>query len=356
MTYNKSVDDFDKKAFLLPKEASIISNWKSDIMKPVVSICCAAYNHESYIEEAIKGFLIQKTDFPFEILIHDDASTDTTANIIRKYQNKYPKLVKPIYQEENQYSKGKRIMPLIATQCIGEFIAFCEGDDYWYDEFKLQRQYEALLSEPHSNICFTAAFDVDAESKKKKIICYHGDRKKRFSLSEVVRGGGGFMPTASLMIKSKVFLSLPGWLDDAPVGDYYIQILSSIKGGVIYLPLVSCVYRTNSIGSWSQRQKKQGLNQIKQTMEQHILCLNSLERHGVDTEDISYMKAYVIMSRLRAFYREKKDKVARELLITSCRYYQFIDRKQRLMYKLRNYPLIIRLLYKLFDLRSKISV
>jgi len=82
-----------------------MKGWKGDLSSPLVSISCLAYNHERYIEDALEGFLIQKTDFPFEILIHDDASFDRTADIIREYEALYPKLIKPIYQTENQFSK-----------------------------------------------------------------------------------------------------------------------------------------------------------------------------------------------------------------------------------------------------------
>ncbi|PIW04170.1 MAG: glycosyl transferase family 2 [Cytophagales bacterium CG17_big_fil_post_rev_8_21_14_2_50_40_13] len=125
----------------LRTEDEIIANWKGDIDKPVVSICCITYNHEPYIEDALEGFLIQETDFPFEILIHDDASTDRTADIIREYEAKYPRLIKPIYQIENQYSKGRRgFMNDLFSISKGKYIATCEGDDYWKDRQKLNIQ------------------------------------------------------------------------------------------------------------------------------------------------------------------------------------------------------------------------
>lgn len=115
--------------------------------KPLVSICCLAYNHEAYIKKCLDGFLMQKTDFKFEILIHDDASTDQTANIIRAYERDYPDIVKPIYQSENQYSKGIRVTPKYnISRAEGKYIAMCEGDDYWTDPSKLQKQVDFLES------------------------------------------------------------------------------------------------------------------------------------------------------------------------------------------------------------------
>jgi len=114
-------------------------------MEPLVSICCITYNHEVFIRDAIEGFLMQKTSFPIEILIHDDASTDNTANIIREYENKFPDIIKPIYQLENQYSRGVSISVTYQfPRAKGKYIALCEGDDYWTDPLKLQKQVDFL--------------------------------------------------------------------------------------------------------------------------------------------------------------------------------------------------------------------
>ena len=113
--------------------------------EPLVSIDCITYNHEAYIRDALEGFLMQKTDFTFEVLIHDDASTDQTANIIRKYEKKYPDIIKPIYQKDNQYSKGIQISRQFQyPRARGKYIAICEGDDYWIDPYKLQKQVDFL--------------------------------------------------------------------------------------------------------------------------------------------------------------------------------------------------------------------
>lgn len=117
--------------------------------KPLVSICCLAYNHESYIRECLNGFLMQETDFAFEVLIHDDASTDKTADIIHEYELNHSDIIKPIYQSENQYSKG--ISPTFKfnfPRAKGKYIALCEGDDYWIDPLKLQKQVEFLEQNP----------------------------------------------------------------------------------------------------------------------------------------------------------------------------------------------------------------
>jgi glycosyltransferase involved in cell wall biosynthesis len=116
---------------------------------PLLSVCCITYNHELYIRDTIEGFLIQKTTFPIEIIIHDDASTDKTAEIIKGYFVKFPDLIIPVLQAENQYSKGiKAYSSYVWPQACGKYIALCEGDDYWTDPFKLQKQVDFLESNP----------------------------------------------------------------------------------------------------------------------------------------------------------------------------------------------------------------
>ena len=137
----------------LRTEKEIISQWQQGHIEPMVSICCITYNHEKYIADAIESFLIQETDFPFEILIHDDASTDRTANIVREYEDRYPNLIKPIYQTENQYSQGKRVGLFNTNRAEGKYIAFCEGDDYWTDSHKLKIQFEFLEANPEYSFC-----------------------------------------------------------------------------------------------------------------------------------------------------------------------------------------------------------
>ena len=129
--------------------------------KPLVSIACLTYNHEKYIKDAIEGFLSQKTEFDYEILIHDDASTDRTADIIRRYEIKYPNKIYGIYQRENQLSKiiedGNMLQDYLYPVCKGKYIALCEGDDFWIDPDKLQMQVNYLESHPEcAAVCHDA--------------------------------------------------------------------------------------------------------------------------------------------------------------------------------------------------------
>ena len=123
----------------------------------VVSIQCLVYNHAPYIRQCLDGFVMQKTNFRFEAIVHDDASTDGTQDIIKEYEKKYPDIIKPIYQKENQYSKGipGYITNLVSSKCKGKYIAMCEGDDYWTDPYKLQKQVDYLDEHPECGLVYT---------------------------------------------------------------------------------------------------------------------------------------------------------------------------------------------------------
>lgn len=112
----------------------------------MVTICCITYNQEKYISKTIESFLIQETNFKYEIIIHDDASTDNTTEIIRSYEKRFPDIIKPIYQTENQYSKGVIPSQIIYKKAKGKYITICEGDDYWSSQYKLQKQVDFLES------------------------------------------------------------------------------------------------------------------------------------------------------------------------------------------------------------------
>ena len=123
---------------------------------PLVAIKCYTYNHESYIRQCLDGFVMQKTDFSFTAIVHDDASSDNTASIIREYAEKYPHIIKPIYENENQYSKHDGSIDRRMNEALPEsvrYIAICEGDDYWIDPLKLQKQIDYL--ETHVDVVYS---------------------------------------------------------------------------------------------------------------------------------------------------------------------------------------------------------
>ena len=125
--------------------------------KTLVAIKCTVYNHEPYLRDCLDGFVMQQTNFPFVAIVHDDASTDGSAAIIREYEEKYPNIIKPIYEIENQYSKRDGSVGRIMDEAIdatgAKYVALCEGDDYWTDPHKLQKQVDFLDTHPEYVLC-----------------------------------------------------------------------------------------------------------------------------------------------------------------------------------------------------------
>lgn len=137
---------------------------------PLVVVWCITYNQKAFIRDALNGFLIQKTNFPIEVVVHDDASSDGTTEIVMEYAEKYPELFTPMIETENQWKKGglKRIITIMNEyHRRGKYIAFCEGDDYWTDENKLQYQVDYLENHHEYSMCFHSAkkkYECDAKA------------------------------------------------------------------------------------------------------------------------------------------------------------------------------------------------
>lgn len=218
---------------------------------PLVSISCITFNHGRYIKQCLDGFLMQKTSFDFEILIHDDASTDNTVDIIKSYQEKYPDLIKPIFQKENQYSKGQRGMNVKFNfpRAQGKYIAMCEGDDYWTDPLKLQKQVDFLEENPDYAACFTnAKITNEILATEERYIQSVGNQN--FPIEDVIKKGGALFPTASLIFRNQI-KEWPDFIFKHKSGDRALGMLLADKGDFYLLNEVTCVYRRHDSGVFS---------------------------------------------------------------------------------------------------------
>ena len=216
----------------------------------LVTVVCITYNHEKYIRNALDGFLSQKTDFQYKIVIHDDASTDNTQAIIREYAEKYPELFVPILQEENQYQAGIGIMRnYIQPLLEGEYFALCEGDDYWCAPDKLQEQVDFMKNHEDYVACVHNTLRYDCRNNKSTLM-YKKGRSRDITLEDVIWRGGSAFHTSSILAKKELFL-IPNEIINRWFGDYSRAIYLTLSGKVRFLNKTMSVYRYFSKGSWT---------------------------------------------------------------------------------------------------------
>ena len=219
----------------------------------MVSVYCLAFNHEPYIRDALEGFVSQQTDFPYEVFVHDDASTDGTAEIIWEYGEKYPHIIKPILQKENQYSQGIKIMRThILPRMRGKYIAICEGDDYWCDPQKLQLQVDFLENHPDHSACVHNTLRKDMAAGNERLM--FGNEAYTVTPEKAISRGSAAYQTSSLMYRRELALDQPAFVTSIKgIGDFPLAIYLSLKGKIHYIPKVMSVYRANVNGSWTKR-------------------------------------------------------------------------------------------------------
>lgn len=247
--------------------------------KPIISIICDVYNHANFLRQCLDGFMMQQTSFPFEVLIHDDASTDGSQQIIREYETKYPAIIKPIYQVENKYSKGISIWNTYQFPRIqGEYIAICEGDDYWNDPLKLEKQISFLETHRDYTISYTKAsvFNNSLQQFENYIL-----GKAKSSYYALLQSNE--IPALSVCLRSDIvkeyannILKYHHWI----IGDYPLWLYAASKGKIHFLDEICCVYRVLPSSSSHHNTYNESLTfnkellDIKSTVLQHsTLCI-----------------------------------------------------------------------------------
>lgn len=217
-------------------------NWPEGTI-PLVTTKTISYMHGKYIRECIEGILMQKTTFPVQVLIHDDASTDVTADIMREYERKYPKLIQCFYQEENTYGKPNRrdLMKDYHDAVAGKYIAICEGDDYWTDPLKLQKQVEFMESNPDFSMCF---HNVARLSRKGAIALLYDQLMKPLSFEDIVLNPI-FISLNSVVYVKELYLHKK-WHNYIMQGDLVLIYCLALKGKLGYISEPMSVYRKHS--------------------------------------------------------------------------------------------------------------
>lgn len=219
----------------------------------IVAIYCLVYNHEPYLRDCLEGFVMQQTNFPFVAIVHDDASTDNSAAIIREYEEKYPDIIKPIYEAENQYSKRDgsvgRIMNAAIDATAAKYVAMCEGDDYWTDPNKLQKQVDYMESHPECAVCFHPVMVHDQQTGEE----YQDTLTKVPQITTIhdLARLNNYIHTPSVMYRYNPKVSeTMSQLGKLGVGDYLSHMLYAENGNICKLPDYMAVYR-QGVGVWT---------------------------------------------------------------------------------------------------------
>ena len=277
----------------------------------MVTIRCITYNHEPYIRQCLEGFIMQKTNFRFEAIVHDDASTDETANIIREYAEKYPDIIKPIFETENQYSKlDGSIQRIMSEHIHGKYVAMCEGDDYWIDPLKLQKQVDFLESNPKYSMCARNAFVF---YQQKNDVCLFNIHAWK-------------IPTASILVLSEIAKEYPSWLAVIYSGDYSLILRTLLKGKIYLNSDIMSVYRVSYVG-YSASALYKGKNIFM--LEQRQILLESFLRgtggmFAMEIESkISSLKEEII------FQQYKDNRKILRLLFTPIFYKKLLNKIRR---------------------------
>lgn len=220
------------------------------IQLPLVSICSITYNHAPFIRQCLDGFLMQKTNFKYEIIIHDDASTDGTAEIIKEYAEKYSDLITPIFQSENQYSKGIRgfYAKFVFPKAKGKYIAMCEGDDYWTDPLKLQKQVDFLESHPDYVMCTHGYDEFIQDIKTHKRLPETCSFK--IDINTLIHYSGFFFQPLTLMYRYEYF-RLEEYKKYENSRDTILFYYLLTKGNGYYMSEKMSIYRRHNQGIWT---------------------------------------------------------------------------------------------------------
>ena len=288
-----------------------------------VSIVCIAYNHEKYIREALDSFLEQKTDFGYEIIVHDDASTDKTPEIIQDYERRHPDIIQSVCQKENQFSKKKNFQFLspLYNLCKGKYIAFCDGDDFWIDRYKLQLQVNFLEEHPDFILTVHNALRLNcSDNTIKTMDPFIYD--KEVTAEEIIMLYHGMVPTASMVMRAEVLKkrmaeSQEKIFQECGVGDWPVQLYCLARGRIYYFSRIMSVYRLFHEGAWS----KAWSTDFNKRFEHSMMMTDFLKKYNQYT-DYAYNN-YIINRIQRYIYTilETDGEEQNKLLWKKCEQY-----------------------------------
>ena len=285
--------------------------------KPLVVIRSLVYNHEPYLRDCLEGFVMQQTTFPFVAVVHDDCSTDGSAAIIREYAEKYPHIVKPVFETENQYSKHdgslRRAMDEACGKYGAKYIALCEGDDCWTDPRKLQKQVDFLEAHPeYTMVCSNAKVTTPEKVLEKEDfenMGWHQYTKEcDIPTEDTISKGGWLIHTASIVYRYGLKDKYPDACKKTTAGDYTLQMFAALNGNIHFFPEQMVVYRFQTANSWTEREKRQSYEGRAYALMREIDMLLSLNEYSSGQYSSAFY--YRITSSVWRLLREFPERAA----------------------------------------------
>lgn len=245
--------------------------------EPLLSVVCIVYNHEKYLRDCLDGIIGQKTNFHYEIIVHDDASTDGSAFIISEYCKNYPDLFVPILQTENQYSKGVRIgRDIIKPLIRGKYVAICEGDDYWCDDNKLQRQFDYLEEHPDFVACVHNTRVINCKTGETYIKIKNA-LDGELKTEDVLRNTVNEFHTSSVVCRTPYY-TVPKSFDLSYCGDASRALYWALSGRIYRFSDVMSVYRLFSVGSYTERTSNDSIESVISKLQEGIPLFEHCDR------------------------------------------------------------------------------
>jgi glycosyltransferase involved in cell wall biosynthesis len=322
-----------------------------------VSICVITYNHQNYIEECLNSLISQKTDFTFEIVIRDDNSTDGTFAIIKKYAEEYPKLINLLNSDKNLGMNTN--FKSVADVALGDYIAICEGDDFWLNSHKLQIQYDFSKKNTSLDFFVHACHMVNEKSQKvpqKKHWFFGGEQIDFFDSATVLKFPGQFAATASYFFKRSVIDSLPQWFDASRTanGDFFIEMYASKKGGM-YSPLALSAYRISSEGSYSQMMNKADPLKKLKHVEDMLNAISQMQLDFPELKDNFNLKISALHLTAALCYLSLNDFKSFQQYVVPIKN-NYVSKYHRLLAKFRYFNLMVKVMSTSYVFLKKIEL
>lgn len=275
----------------------IFSSYNAKTNEIKVSICLLTYNHKKYIKKAIDSILNQKTNFKYEIIIRDDASSDGTTDIIKKYHKKYPETIKLVLNKENKHNGKSRIFKELKDYWNGKYIAILEGDDYWIDPYKLQKQYDFMENNPDYSQVFTNYKVLNDITKKTKRVLR---KSKDYSVEDIIIGDGEMFSISSIFVREDMLYPIDNFYYLSPFEDYVSVLSLALHGKTHFLKDYTTIYRINAENSWTtmlktgdeSKKRKYLYDEMKKMLEE--FNKNTNDKYKKYTEYLLLKKKFII--------------------------------------------------------------